>query len=90
VRIVSVGVTTLLFSFVSSTRLKGAMNTRLGEGLTVRGLQSLHQRVLRGRAPQVMVIVGDVYALFPAEEIVAMLGVSITETLGHPPSSLGP
>ena len=66
------------------------VNTRLGEGLTVRGLPSLYQRVLRGRAPQVMVIVGDVYALFPAEEIVAMLGASITETLGHPPSSLGP
>jgi len=66
------------------------VNTRLGEGLAVRGLQSLYQRVLRGRAPQVMVIVGDVYALFPAEEIVAMLGVHITETLGHPPSSLGP
>jgi hypothetical protein len=66
------------------------VNTRLGEHLAVRGLQSLYQRALRGRPPQVMVVVGDVYALFPAEEIVALLGVSITETLGHTSSSPGP
>jgi hypothetical protein len=66
------------------------VNTRLGERLAARGLQSLYQQVLRGRPPQVMIIVGDVYALFAAEEIVSLLGVRITETLGSLPPGLGP
>ena len=49
------------------------VNTRLGEHLAVRGLQSLYQHVLRGRPPEVMVILGDVYALFPVEEVVLLL-----------------
>jgi hypothetical protein len=66
------------------------VNTRLGERLAVRGLQSLYQHVLRGRPPQIMVIVGDVYALLPVEEVVMLLGVSITETLGSTAPGLGP
>jgi hypothetical protein len=66
------------------------VNTQLGEHLAVRGLQSLYQQVLRGRPPDIMVIVGDVYALFPVEEIVMLLGVNVTETLGIRPPSLSP
>ena len=66
------------------------VNTRLGERLAVRGLQSLYQQVLRGRPPEVMVIVGDAYALFPVEEVVLLLGATITETLGSTALSLGP
>lgn len=56
------------------------MRTDLGEGLAVTGLRDL-QHHLFGAPPQVMVIVGDEYALMTAEELVTLLGVEVNSLL---------
>lgn len=58
------------------------MRTELGEELAVTGLRDL-QHQLFGTPPQIMVVVGDDYALMTAEELVALLGVEI-ETMLDP------
>jgi hypothetical protein len=58
------------------------MRTELGAAWAVTGLRDL-QRHLYGTPPQIMVVVGDAYALLTAEELVTHLGVNVT-TLLHP------
>lgn len=64
------------------------MQTDLGAAWAVTGLRAL-QHKLFGSPPQVMVVVGDEYGLFSAEELVALLGVQITERLASPPAAPG-
>lgn len=64
------------------------MQTDLGAAWAVTGLRAL-QHKLFGSPPQVMVIVGDEYGLFSAEELVALLGVQITERLASSPAAPG-
>lgn len=56
------------------------MQTELGEAWAVTGLRAL-QHHLFGSPAQIMVIVGEEYGLFSAEEVVALLGVQIAERL---------
>jgi hypothetical protein len=56
------------------------MRTGLGEELAVTGLRDL-QHHLFGTPPQIMVIVGDEYALMTAEELVTLLGVEVNTLL---------
>jgi hypothetical protein len=56
------------------------MRTDLGEELAVTGLRDL-QHHLFGTPPQIMVIVGDEYALMTAEELVTLLGVEVNSLL---------
>jgi hypothetical protein len=56
------------------------MRTELGEELAVTGLRDL-QHHLFGTPPQIMVIVGDEYALMTAEELVTLLGVQVSSLL---------
>jgi hypothetical protein len=58
------------------------LNTRLGERLAVKGLRGLQQQLWRGTPPWIMVVVEDNYGLFTAEELVLLMGVQVTETLG--------
>jgi hypothetical protein len=58
------------------------MRTELGAAWAVTGLRDL-QRRLYGTPPQIMVVVGDAYALLTAEELVTHVGVNVT-TLLHP------
>jgi len=53
------------------------MRTDLGQELAVTGLRDL-QHHLFGTPPQIMVIVGDEYALMTAEELVTLLGIEVT------------
>jgi hypothetical protein len=52
------------------------MRTELGAQWAVTGLRSLQQQ-LYGSQPQFLVVVGEAYALFTAEELVLQLGVEI-------------
>lgn len=56
------------------------MRTDLGQRLAVTGLRSL-QRHLYGTPAQVLVVVGDEYALLTVEELVTRLGLQVTELL---------
>jgi hypothetical protein len=56
------------------------MRTDLGRRLAITGLRTL-QHHLYGRPPQIMVIVGDAYALWTAEQLVALLGLQVTDLL---------
>lgn len=58
------------------------LNTRLGERLAVKGLRGLQQQIWRGTPPWIMVVVEGNYGLFTAEELVLLMGVQVTETLG--------
>lgn len=64
------------------------MQTDLGQRLAVTGLRDL-QHHLYGTPPQVMVIVGDEYALLTAEQLVTLLGLQVARlldpTLAAPP-----
>jgi hypothetical protein len=61
------------------------MQTEMGEEWAVTGLRGL-QHKLFGSPPQVMVVAGEEYALFSAEELVGLLGVEIAERLNTAPS----
>lgn len=56
------------------------MRTDLGAAWAVTGLRDL-QRRLYGTPPQIMVVVGDEFALLSAEELVTHLGVKVTALL---------
>lgn len=56
------------------------MRTDLGQQLAVTGLRNL-QHHLYGTPAQVLVIVGDEYALLTAEELVTRLGLHVTDLL---------
>lgn len=64
------------------------MRTELGAAWAVTGLRDL-QRHLYGTPPQIMVVVGDAYALLTAEDLVTHLGVNIT-TLSSPQHAEAP
>jgi hypothetical protein len=61
------------------------MQTEMGEEWAVTGLRAL-QHKLFGSPPQVMVVAGEEYALFSAEELVGLLGVEIAQRLEVAPS----
>ena len=56
------------------------MRTSLGQRLAVTGLRNL-QHHLYGAPAQVLVIVGDEYALLTIEELVTLLGLHVTDIL---------
>jgi hypothetical protein len=56
------------------------MRTDLGQQLAVTGLRNL-QHHLYGTPAQVLVVVGDVYALLTVEELVTRLGLHVTDLL---------
>ena len=56
------------------------MRTDLGQQWAVKGLRSL-QHYLYGAPAVVMVVVGDEYDLFTAEDLVVLLGVQISSPL---------
>lgn len=62
------------------------LNTRLGEQLAVKGLRGLQQHVWKGAPPQIMVVAGENYGLFTAEELVMLMGVRVKETLSTKPT----
>lgn len=56
-------------------------NTRQGSRLVARGIRSFHQRVLKSRGPEIVIVSGGEYAILHVEEFAAMLGAGPQESL---------
>ncbi len=56
-------------------------NTRQGSRLVARGLRSFHQRVLRSRGPEIVIVSEGEYAIMHVEEFAALLGRPLQESL---------